>query len=321
MGDSIVAAFGAPYYHFHRADLLAALAAAVPAERLHTGKRCVGVDQSTDGATARFADGTSATADVVIGADGIHSAVRTAILGPEKPRFSGHVAYRGLAPAERLAHLELERLGTAWLGPGGHFVHYFVGAGRYVNFVAVTEEATWTRESWTDEGSLADAHAAFAGWHDQVHAIISAVDATYKWALHDREPLPTWTVGRVTLLGDACHAMLPYMAQGAVQSIEDGATLAMCLRSAGRARLPEALKRYEALRKPRVTRVQEMARGNAVGFHLPDGPEQQKRDAALTVTAEDPIKAFAGLYGHDAEAIDGVSGSAPLWNAWGSPDR
>jgi salicylate hydroxylase len=229
--------------------------------------------------------------------------VRTGLVGPERPRFSGHVAYRGLAPVERLRHLDLERVGTAWLGPGGHFVHYFVAAGRYLNFVAVTEEASWTREEWTDQGSLADAHAAFAGWHGQVHDIIDAVDATWKWALHDREPLPTWSRGRVTLLGDAAHAMLPYMAQGAVQSIEDGATLAQCLKAGGRDGVPAALARYEALRKPRTTRVQEMARGNAVGFHLPDGPEQEKRDAALAATAADPVRGFAYLYGHDAEAI------------------
>jgi len=304
MGETVVGAFGAPYFHFHRADLLAVLVAGLPADRVHTGKRCTGVTQQVDDATAHFEDGTSITADLVVGADGIRSAVRTVLLGPEKPRFSGHVAYRGLAPAERLRHLDLERLSTAWLGPGGHFVHYFVAGGRYVNFVAVTEEDTWTRESWTDLGNLEDAHAAFTGWHRQVHAIIDAVDATYKWALHDRNPLPKWSEGRVTLLGDACHAMLPYMAQGAVQSIEDGATLAACLKMAGRARVPEALRCYEVLRMPRVTRVQEMARGNAVGFHLPDGPEQEKRDAALSAAAQDPVKAFTALYGHDAEAID-----------------
>jgi salicylate hydroxylase len=305
MAGALETVYGAPYYHFHRADLLAVLAGAVPADRVHTGKRCTGVTQTAGAATAHFEDGTAVTADLIVGADGIHSTVRTALFGPEKPRFSGHVAYRGLAPVERLAHLGLERVGTAWLGPGGHFVHYFVGAGRYMNFVAVTEEGTWTRETWTDLGSLADAHAAFAGWHAQVHAIIDAVEATYKWALFDRDPLPRWSEGRVTLLGDACHAMLPYMAQGAVQSIEDGATLAQCLKAGGRAGVPAALARYEALRKPRTTRVQQMARGNAVGFHLPDGPEQQKRDAALAATAADPVQSFAMLYGHDAEAIDG----------------
>ena len=298
MGEAIVAAFGAPYFHFHRADLLAVLVAGLPPDRVHTGKRCTSVTQRADGATAHFEDGTSITADVVVGADGIHSTVRRTLFGPEKPRFSGHIAYRGLAPAERLQHLDLERLGTGWLGPGGHFVHYFVAGGRYVNFVAVTEEDTWTRESWTDLGSLEDAHAAFSGWHSQVHTIIDAVEETYKWALHDRNPLPKWSEGRLTLLGDACHAMLPYMAQGAA-----------CLKLAGRARIPEALRQYEVLRKPRVTRVQEMARGNAVGFHLPDGPEQERRDAALSAAAQDPIKSFAALYGHDAESID-VAGAA-----------
>src|SRR4029079_10520939 len=121
----------------------AVLVAELPADRVHTGKRCTGITQLADGAAAHFEDGVSITADLVVGADGIHSTVRAALFGPEKPRFSGHVAYRGLAPAERLRRLGLERLGTAWLGPGGHFVHYFVAGGRYVNFVAVTEEDMW----------------------------------------------------------------------------------------------------------------------------------------------------------------------------------
>ncbi len=303
MGEAIAAAFEAHYYHVHRADLLAVLAQAVPSHALHTNKRCIAVTQDAASATAHFADGTQATADLIVGADGIHSAVRTALFGAERPRFSGHVAYRGLAAVERLADLRLERVGTAWLGPGGHFVHYFVSGARFLNFVAVTEEESWTRESWTDPGSHDDAHRAFEGWHSQVHEIIDAVDQIYKWALFDRDPLPAWSKGRITLLGDACHAMLPYMAQGAVQSIEDGATLAVCLQASGREAVPEALARYEALRRPRTSMVQAMARANAVGFHLPDGAEQVARDVALASTAADPVAGFSKLYGHDAEAV------------------
>src|SRR5438034_540099 len=131
------------------------------------------------------------------------------------PCITGCIAYRGLVPADRLGHLELEVLANNWMGPGGHFVHYFVAGGRLVNFVAINERETWTRESWTDRGEVADALAAFKGWHPQVGAIIGAVDETFIWALFDRAPLDHWSVGRVTLLGDACHAMLPFMAQGA----------------------------------------------------------------------------------------------------------
>jgi len=141
--------------------------------------------------------------------------------------------------------------------------------------VAIKERETWTRESWTDRGEVADALAAFKGWHPQVGAIIGAVDETFIWALFDRAPLERWSVGRVTLLGDACHAMLPFMAQGAAQSIEDGATLATCLRQGGAADVASALRRYEALRRPRATRLQEMPRANKTRFHLPDGLAQQ----------------------------------------------
>jgi salicylate hydroxylase len=140
--------------------------------------------------------------------------VRAALFGPERPRFTGCVAYRGLVPAERLKHLGLEVASNSWLGPGGHFVHYFVAGGRLVNFVAIMERESWTRESWTDRGEVADALAAFDGWHPQVRAIIGAVDETFIWALFVRAPLERWSVGRVTLLGVACHAMLPFMAQG-----------------------------------------------------------------------------------------------------------
>ena len=304
LGALAVEAFGAPYYHVHRADLLRLLSEAVPRERVHTAKRCIGIVQLDRQAAAHFEDGSEITADLIVGADGIHSIVREHVAGPDKPRFSGNVAYRGLAPVERLAHLDLEAVGTGWFGPGGHFIHYFVSAGRYLNFVAVTEEESWTRESWTDRGSLADAHRAFDGWHQQVHDIIDAVDETYKWALFDRDPLSRWSTGNVTLLGDAAHAMLPYMAQGAVQSIEDGATLAACLKGAGLDDVPAALARYEKLRRPRTAKVQEMSRANAVSFHLPDGAEQESRDLALARAAEDPVASLAPLYGHDAEQLD-----------------
>jgi salicylate hydroxylase len=183
-------------------------------------------------------------------------------------------------------------------------VHYYVAGGRLMNFVAVQEADSWTRESWMDRGEVGDALRLFTGWHRQVQAIIGAVDETFKWALFDREPLPRWSVGRITLLGDSCHAMLPFMAQGAVQSIEDGATLAACLAQAGDD-VPGALARYEALRKPRATRLQEMSRRNKMRFHLPDGPEQQQRDAQMEAAGDRSMAAIGWLYAHDASVIAG----------------
>jgi salicylate hydroxylase len=303
LGSAVEAAFGAPYYTFHRADLLAALAGALPPGRVHLAHRFVGVTQSDDRVGVNFENGERIEVDVLVGADGVHSAVRGAVLGQQQARFTGCVAYRGLVPAERVSHLDLEVTSSIWLGPGRHFVHYFVTGGRLVNFVAVEERSSWTRESWTDRGEIADAEAAFADWHGQVRAILSAVDEIFIWALFDRTPLARWSVGQVTLLGDACHAMLPFMGQGAGQSIEDGATLAACLADRGERSVAEALRRYEALRLPRTSRLQEMSYANKTRFHLSDGARQQERDAEMASQGDGLIGAFKWLYGHDADVL------------------
>ena len=304
LADVCEETFGAPYYHFYRPDLLAVLAAGLPAGIVQLGHRCVAITQGEDQVAARFETGVTAHADVLIGADGIHSTVREQLFGPESPRFSGSIAYRGLVPAERLAHLQMERTMTAWLGPAQHFVHYYVGAaGRFVNFVGVVPAKDWRAESWSATGEVVDALAAFAGWGPQVREIIGAVDVTNRWGLYDREPLERWSVGRMTLLGDAAHAMLPFMAQGAVQGIEDAFVLARCLADCRTGDISTALRRYEEVRKPRASRVQARARQNGVTFHLPDGEQQSTRDAQLAAAGgTNPLLASAWLYGHDVEA-------------------
>jgi salicylate hydroxylase len=301
--DSLEATCGFPYYQMHRADLLDAVADAIPAERIHLGHRLVGLTDDGDCVRARFANGASADVDVLVGADGIHSQVRAELFGPEKPRFTGCVAYRGLIPAERLRDLSLEVTTEVWLGPRRHFVHYFVSDRRLVNFVAVVEQDIWTHESWTEHGHITDALAAFEGWHPQVRGILKAVDETYVWALFDRAPLDRWSIGRVTLLGDACHPMLPFMAQGAAQAIEDAATLTACLTEVGADPI-SALRRYERLRIPRTARLQRMSADNKARFHLPDGPAQRERDAQM---ASSPIglslESVAWIYQHDAGTV------------------
>jgi salicylate hydroxylase len=304
LGPELEAAFGAPYYHFHRADLLAALEGALPPERLHLGHRLTEIIDRGDRVEAAFENGARVTASVLIGADGIHSAVRQHLFGAEQPQFTGCTAYRGLVPAERLAALQLPVVSNNWMGPGGHFVHYFVAGARLVNFVAVIERDAWTKESWTERGEVADALAAFARWHPQVRAIIAAADATFLWGLFDRAPLPRWSVGRVTLLGDACHPMLPFMAQGAAQAIEDGATLAAALLRHGPGEAEEALCLYERLRLPRASRLQALSRANKTRFHMPDGPAQQQRDAEMASRGDRSIEALRWLYEHDAGALD-----------------
>ncbi|MGH7094971.1 MAG: FAD-dependent monooxygenase [Stellaceae bacterium] len=295
--------YGAPHLTVHRADLLGIIAAAFPAERIHPGHRLAGVADRGDCAEAWFDNGLRVAADIVVGADGIHSAVRAALFGDEAPAFANCVAYRGLVPSERIAELRLERGNQSWLGPGGHLVHYFVSGGKLLNFVGWTEHDTWNREDWTDRATVARALAAFEGWHPQVRTIIAAAETCFIWALFDRDPLPRWSVGRVTLLGDACHPMYPFMAQGAAQAIEDGAALAACLAAAGESDPAETLRRYEQLRLPRVTRLQQMSRANKTRYHLPDGPEQQARDAALVATRERAPEAMQWLFGHDAGTI------------------
>jgi salicylate hydroxylase len=309
LGDAVIEAFGFPHYQMHRADLLGTLVGALPPERLHVGHLLVGLVDRGDRVEARFANDTTIEVDLLVGADGIHSAVREMLFGPSDPVFTGCAAYRGLVPAERLRHLDLEVTAQIWMGPEAHFVHYFVASERLVNFVAVIEQDTWTRESWTDPGDPADAIDAFAGWHPQLHQILGAVDETFIWALFDRPALPHWSEGRVTLLGDACHPMLPFMAQGAAQALEDGAALAACLTR--EPDVPAALRRYEELRLPRAARIQALSTDNKTRFHLPDGERQRERDAAMAGGGTDfAIKAVEWIYAHDAAAVDASAPTA-----------
>ena len=295
--------YGAPHLTLHRADLLAIIASGFAPERLHLGHRLVGLSDKGDRVEAWFENSVRMTADVVIGADGINSTVRAALLGEEAPRFAGCVAYRGLVPVERIADLGLELGSQSWVGPGGHFVHYFVSRGRLLNFVGWTEHDTWSREDWTDRATIGRALQAFASWHPQLRRIIGAADTCFIWALFDREPLPRWSIGRITLLGDACHPMYPFMGQGAAQAMEDGATLAACLSAAGGGVPDVALRRYEELRRPRVTRLQEMSRANKTRFHLPDGPAQEARDAEWARAGDRSPDALRWLYEFDATEL------------------
>ena len=294
--------FGAPYYNFHRAELLDVLAYALPDGVVHLDHRCVELTPRADRTEVRFHNGTVVDADLVVGADGIHSTVRDTIFSPLSPRFSGDVAYRALVSVDRLRPLDFDLDWTNWLGPNCHFVHYLVGAGaRYLSITASVPGESRV-ESWSAKGDVAEWLAAFAGWHPQVRAIIAAADTTNTWALYDRDPLPRWSVGRITLLGDAAHAMLPYMAQGAVQSIEDAAVLAKCLAHANRNDVGAALFRYEQVRKPRVTQCQEGSRQNGLIYHLADGEEQRKSDASFASSVMASTANVTWLYGHDVEA-------------------
>jgi salicylate hydroxylase len=249
---------------------------------------------------ATFENGAKSEADVLIAADGIFSTVRRALLGPERPRFACR-AYRGLIPAERVRDIPPES--TAFLGPGRHFIHYFVSAGRMLNFVGHVEQDDWISESWTEPGSVEDLRAAYAGWHPQVMRVIDAVDETFIWAVLDRPPISRWTYGRITMLGDACHPMIPFLGQGGAQAIEDAAAITACLLKCGDD-VEAALKLYETIRLPRASQIQNGSWANKTRFHLPDGPAQVERDALMTKGMTDwSYHAVAWIYGHDAGVL------------------
>jgi len=257
--------FGAPYLCMHRGDLHAALAAAVPAERVHLSKRLAGIDQAGDGVRLRFADGSQAYADAVVGADGVHSRVRELLFGPDKPIHKGRIAYRAAFASALLRGGEIGPSRTKWWGADRHIVIYYTRADRSeLYFVtSVPEPADWvTPESWSAKGDVAELRAAYAGFHPDVRMVLEACPDCHKWAILEREPMACWSDGRVVLLGDACHPMTPYMAQGAATSIEDAAILARCLSAVQGEDIEAAFRTYEAHRKPRVSRIQAISSAN-----------------------------------------------------------
>jgi 2-polyprenyl-6-methoxyphenol hydroxylase-like FAD-dependent oxidoreductase len=257
--------YGAPYLCMHRADLHQALASAVPADTIHLGKKLVGLDQKSGQVTLAFADGTRATADAVIGADGVHSLVRDIVVGPDAPLHKGRIAYRAVFPAALMNGKDIGRSRTKWWGTDRHIVIYYTTRAKSeIYFVtSVPEPAEWlTQESWSAKGDVAELRRAYDGFHADVRDVLAACPDCHKWAILEREPLPRWSDGRVVLLGDACHPMTPYMAQGAATSIEDAAVLARCLAEVDGDDIAGAFRRYEAQRKPRTSRIQAISSAN-----------------------------------------------------------
>ena len=271
----------------HRADLLDVLAAALPAGTAALGKRCVSVESGASSATARFADGTSVEADVVIGADGIHSPVRTSLFGPDAPRFTGKICYRSVIPTAAVRAAALSDVAAdngQWLGPHGTIVLYPLRGEELINVVAHYDDDTYRHESWVTECERSEVLERYAGWHQSLLRLFEAGQTWYKWALYDRDPIPAWTSGRITLLGDAAHPMLPYLGQGACQALEDGAVLANALADRRFASDPvAALGAYERIRRPRASQVVLTARARGVSNHLPSRWAALRRDAAIAV--------------------------------------
>ena len=270
LGEHVRGTYGFPYYLVLRADLVTCLADAArddPRIELHMGARVERIHQSRSSVAVSI-NSSHDVGSMLVGADGIHSTVRTALFGNESPTFSGDIAWRALVSATGLPEGMMRPVVTIWWGPGKHFVHYYAGDNTQVNCVGVTRKDEQQPTSWIESGDYAEFQNDFAGWHRDVQTLIDRTerDGCYKWALFDRSPMPRWTDHRITLLGDACHAALPFMAQGAAMAIEDAAVLARCI--AQDTDVPAALAHYESLRRDRTAQVQRRSRQNAKIFHL-----------------------------------------------------
>lgn len=278
-------------YGMHRADILNALAAALPAGAVHTDHRCVGFEQTQDAAKVFFANGAVAEADVVVAADGIRSVLQPFVVEPSPPEYSGFRAYRGLVARDKLDSWP-DQTHQVWMGHGKHFMVFPVRSGTLLNYVGFVPLDIETVESWSaigDRDQLAD---SFAGWDPQIGKLLDKVETCFWWGLFDRRPLRTWCNGRLTLLGDAAHPMLPHLGQGANQAIEDGVALAVLLQGRSAAEAPAALRAYEALRRPRASMVQSESRKNGMRYDsqyssLEKRDEEIRNIAALRLSLYD----------------------------------
>ena len=307
LGPLSVERYGASYFFVHRGDLHAVLAEAVRAHKadaLRLDARCVGVEQGDREVTLRLAGGRTARGRLLIGADGVHSAVRAGVFGAGRPQFTGCMAWRGVIPAGRLPK-GIPMAGTNWLGRGRHIVHYPLRRGEALNFVGLVDRDDWQVELWSARGTAEECRADFAGWHEDARAIVEAVEEPYKWGLMLREPMSAWSRGRVTLLGDACHPTLPDLAQGASMAIEDAFVLARCL-AAFRADHKAAFGRYEAARIPRTTRIVMGSAAAKSRFHDPrlGDDAAAERYIAEEWTPERIDERYDWLFRYDATTVE-----------------
>ena len=307
LGAEAMRRYGYPYMTVHRPDLLRVLGDAVRAidpDAIRLNARACGMSQTDRKVMLSLADGRAVEGDLLVGADGVHSLIRPALHGHDEVEFRGMVAWRAQIPMPDLPARLVRNKAINWIGPGGHLVHYPIQGGRVMNFVGTLEGASWSGAPWTRPGTRDECHAAFTGWHDDVHLMIDRAPALSQWALCGRPLLPRWTVGRATLLGDACHVTLPFLGQGAVSSIEDAIVLGRCLQRD--ADPCAALQRYEAVRKPHTYRMVRGSAENTARFHNP---------ALATVETAQPFidrewqaKAISDrydwLFNYDAEHVE-----------------
>lgn len=300
MADRYQERCGAPFYGLHRVHLQNALLERVPEGVVHLGRRVVDVASELTGVRLEFENGDPYFADIVVGADGIHSTLRSHVVGaPRRATYSGDIGFRGLIPVSAMPLLPDPGALQFWVGPGAHLLHYPINPDRgVVNFLAVVPRLQWNEPTWRVPCDVSEAVDAFSTWHPAVTEMVGAVEEDSNWwALHDFAPLERWSRGRVVLLGDAAHAMLPHQGQGANQAIEDAVTLAHCLAGVTAADVQTAITRYERLRRGRTRNVQRYSRLAAERLHVPDGAAATQRDTELTRLATQ----LAWIHQYDAQ--------------------
>lgn len=305
-----LSSFGAASATVHRSDLLDVLAAALPSGTAQLGSRCIAVECDGDLAVARFEDGGAVEADAIVGADGIHSRVRESLFGADAPRFTGKICYRSVVPASAVPGEAPPNDTAQWLGPHGTIVIYPLRRDELINVVCHHDDEGYEHESWVTECDRDEVLARYGNWHESLLRIFAAGERWYKWALYDREPIPRWTRGRITLLGDAAHPMLPYLGQGACQAIEDGCVLAAAL-AARPADPADALALYERARRPRASRVVLTARERGLSNHLASPLTTWRRDVSIAlrrrVRRGDPEgRGAAWIAAYDASSPDAL---------------
>jgi salicylate hydroxylase len=308
LGTLAIELYGFPYLTMHRADLQKILQQEVL--RLKPGAivlnaKVKSATQNGPRVGIEFDSGSRNECDLLVGADGVHSAIRASLFGKHEAKQSGIMAWRGVIDTQKLPSHMLEKVATNWVGPGAHVVQYPLKNGALMNFVGAIEGQRWDKESWSERGSTDECLNDFVGWHPDIQTLIKAIDTPYKWVLKLRDPMSSWTRGSITLLGDACHPMLPFLAQGAGMALEDGYILARCVEKYASA-IPQALQRYEALRLERTERVVNGSNANAKRFHNPALANAQGAQAYVSSEwHEEKVKErYDWLFRYNVEAVD-----------------
>jgi salicylate hydroxylase len=308
LGAVAIERYGYPYLTVYRPDLLSVLERAVRRERpdaIRLNAKALGFSQDAATVTLQLAGGATAHGDVLVGADGVHSRIRQGLFGPDQPKFTGVIAWRGVIPMDQLPRHMVRMVGTNWVGPGGHVVHYPLRGGAVMNFVYALERSDWQIESWSARGTREELADDVVGWHEDVQTLVRNIPAPFKWALMVRPPMARWSVGRVTLLGDACHSMLPFLGQGANSAIEDGLILARALTEV-EGDMASRLVRYENARRERTRRAVEGSADNIHRFHnkvLAD-PVKAREHVSREWAGQPIAERYEWIFRYDATTVE-----------------